>query len=126
MMLSPELMRAYITDRNNAFLSMDEQVIAAHCRRYGIQMPQNPIVFWAGIHKMRLSIAEFPEKERSLSRAWLMEHGFYADAQLAPRGVLHAMPLQPQASRFDRLLQSLRGFFRHTPAQPLRPLRVGG
>ena len=102
----------YVYDRNAAFLSMDARQIVAHCRRYGIAVPENPMIFWAGVHKARLMIEDFPAAEREKSREWLMDHGFYQDAHVAVRGRQPAVSrVYRHASRLQNLRESLSFHF---------------
>jgi hypothetical protein len=67
---------AFVGERNAALRSLDRNKIEAYARKYGINLPKDEIVFWAGIHKARLQITSFTEEEREVSRRWLKEHGF--------------------------------------------------
>ena len=95
----------YIRDRNDAFLSLNARRIVAHCRRYGIAVPDNPTIFWAGVHKARMLIVTLPLREREQSRDWLLAHGFYQDAY--PAGAL-GLPERTFTYRRVPAFQSLR------------------
>lgn len=66
----------FIKERNKATISLDEPKIYNYCLKYGIKIPENKIVFWAGIHKSRLNIPELSKEEISASEKWLKENGF--------------------------------------------------
>lgn len=68
--------RAFVKDRNEAFLSLDPERVRAFCRKHGIAIPADEEVFWALIHKARLQITSFGPEVREESRQWLREHGF--------------------------------------------------
>lgn len=67
--------KQFVAERDHAFLSMDETTIRAHCRKWHIHTPDNPVAFWAGIHKARTAITSFPREVRLLSKKWLTARG---------------------------------------------------
>lgn len=67
-----------MTERNAAFLALDEARIRAYCAIVGAKLPAEPVIFWAGIHKARMVITTMPESARATSREWLAEHGMSA------------------------------------------------
>lgn len=71
--------RNFVKERNDAMLSLDERKIRNYCRKYGVPMPANDTVFWAGVHKARIEISAATEEQREESRKWLIEHGFKPD-----------------------------------------------
>ena len=68
--------KQFVADRDHAFLSMDEATIRAYCRKWHIHIPDNPTVFWAGIHKARTAATSLPREVRLLSKMWLTARGF--------------------------------------------------
>jgi hypothetical protein len=69
-------MRRLVEDRNAALLTLDRATIVAYLRRYGEEPHLNEEIFWAGIHKARLSIPTLGDDAHIVSRQWLAEHGF--------------------------------------------------
>lgn len=69
----------FIEERNGMLLRLDPEEVRAYCRKYGVVIPDDETAFWAGLHKARLHVRDFPEEEREKSRAWLAEHGYGED-----------------------------------------------
>jgi hypothetical protein len=68
--------RAFIKERDESLLSLDEERIRAYAAKYNVKMPEEERVFWAGVHKARCQIASIPEEEKQKSREWLKANGF--------------------------------------------------
>lgn len=68
--------KQFAKDRNEALLSLDKDKIIAYLNKYGIPMPDNETVFWAGIHKGIVAMTDAPEEKKTESMLWLLEHGF--------------------------------------------------
>ena len=68
--------KKFAQERDDALLSLDEKKIRTYGKKYGVPLPKDEQVFWAGIHKARTAITSFPEDEKERSRKWLIEHGF--------------------------------------------------
>ena len=66
----------FIKERDEAIISLDESKIYKYCLKYGVKIPENKKVFWAGIHKLRLNITKLSEEEINVSKEWLDENGF--------------------------------------------------
>lgn len=66
----------FVKERNEALLSLDKKKITAYAKKYWVSMPKDELIFWAGIHKARLGIKDFPDDEKEKSRIWLKENGF--------------------------------------------------
>lgn len=71
--------KQFIKDRDAALFSMDKETILAFCHEYGIHMPSNDLVFWAGIHKAICTLATSPQAQKTISNKWLLDHGFSTD-----------------------------------------------
>lgn len=76
-------MEEFIKERNEAFLSLDENKIDAYIKKYtpNVKKPKNEIVFWAGVHKVICNLYLVPENNVTLeqyerSYNWLKENGF--------------------------------------------------
>lgn len=71
----------FIKDRNETFASMDKEKIIAYCKKYGIEIPEDETVFWAGIHKgvcnmFLLEDSPITIEQYHKSYDWLEEHGY--------------------------------------------------
>lgn len=63
-------------ERDEAFLSMDEQRIRAMFRKWNeTEMPSHPVLFWGAVHKAVTGSINLPIEFRRKSKAWLTEHG---------------------------------------------------
>lgn len=71
----------FLKDRNEALLSLDKEKLLRYFTKYDIAVPSNEKVFWAGVHKARLSIKNIPVKEKEVSRKWLLENGFSCNVE---------------------------------------------
>jgi hypothetical protein len=81
-MKPPDFLAPFVADRTAALRSLDAAHIRAYARKWGARLPaEDGPVFWASVHKARLSLSEFTPAEKDVSRAWLVEHGF------APKGL---------------------------------------
>lgn len=76
-MSTPAWVGEFVSERNEALGSLDQQKIEAYARKWGAALPlDGSLVFWAAVHKARLSINAFSDEEQEVSRRWLLEHGF--------------------------------------------------
>lgn len=66
---------SFIKERNKALFSYDEAKIKAHMRKYGVQIPDNEIVFWAAVNKCICNITSAPPELVAKAEKWLAEHG---------------------------------------------------
>ena len=66
----------FVKERNEAMFSLEKEKIVAYCKKYGIHIPENEQVFWAGVYKYILSIENSPEHLRQKAIEWLDGHGF--------------------------------------------------
>jgi hypothetical protein len=66
----------FIRDRDEAILSLDKDRILAYMIKYGVYIPEDERVFWAGVHKARLALNCVDAEGKILSRNWLAENGF--------------------------------------------------
>ena len=76
-------MTNFVKERNEALLSGDEEKIIAYCKKYGINIPENKEVFWAGIHKSICNLYVYGNNSITLeqynkSYEWLAKHGYSA------------------------------------------------
>lgn len=71
----------FIKDRDEAFASMDKEKILAYCNKYGIEMPEDELTFWAGVHKAILNLYVLEDSSITLDQfnkscEWLIAHDF--------------------------------------------------
>ncbi len=66
----------FTASRNTAFLSLDEERIRAHQRRFnGAEMTRDPLLFWGEVHKAITSCPDLPLYARRRSKLWLTAAG---------------------------------------------------
>ena len=70
------MIKRYVKERDEAFLSLDKEKIRAFCKKYVIVLPQNELAFWAGVHKVIVNINSATFEQKKKSYEWLIEHGF--------------------------------------------------
>jgi hypothetical protein len=60
-----------------AFISLDEKVIRAFMKKWDLEgtIPDDPLLFWPGVHRIRTMIRSLPYEARLLSRNWLLANG---------------------------------------------------
>jgi hypothetical protein len=80
-MTTYEMIEDFVKDRNEAFLSMDEQKIKKFLSEYSIEIPNDPEEFWLVVHKTICLITDAPEDLKAQSAAWLYEHGSTPDLE---------------------------------------------
>jgi hypothetical protein len=70
-------MSSFAEEFDAAFLSLDEKVIRAFVKRWDLEetIPDDPRLFWPGVHRIRTIITSLPYEARLLSRNWLLAHG---------------------------------------------------
>lgn len=59
--MDTEKIKSYVKDRDEAFFSLDKDKIIAFCKKYNAPIPENDLVFWAGIYKSILVITTAPQ-----------------------------------------------------------------
>ena len=62
--------KKYVKERDEAMLSLDKDKIVSFCKKYGVPVPENELVFWAGVHKaiVALNSATDEQKYSTLTR----------------------------------------------------------
>jgi len=73
-----ELMKQFVAERDHALLSLDEATIRAYTAKWNIRSPEDPDLFWTGIHKARTACTTLPRDARLLSKMWLMARGYHS------------------------------------------------
>ena len=65
----------FVKERNEALFSLDEQRIRAYADKYGVKVPEKPIVFWASVYKAIYNITNAPTELKQKAKEWLDENG---------------------------------------------------
>lgn len=67
---------AFKQERERVPLGMDEQEIRAYFLKYnGNAGPDDPEIFWRGVHKARTALQSLPMDARQQSKRWLIARG---------------------------------------------------
>lgn len=71
----------FIKERNEAFKDANEKKIKAYCEKYGIEIPEDEKIFWAGVHKTicnlyLLDSSDISIEQYNKSYDWLKENKF--------------------------------------------------
>src|SRR5512138_260230 len=72
------LVKQFVAERDRALLSLDESTIRAHMAKWSIRTPEDPDLFWVGIHKARTGCLSLPREARLLSKMWLTARGYHS------------------------------------------------
>ena len=54
------MIKKFLKERNEALLSLDKNKITKTLIKYGVEIPEDEQIFWAGVHKARMEIISFP------------------------------------------------------------------
>lgn len=68
--------KVFVKERNEALFSLDKEKIKVFCEKWGVPVPKDETIFWAGIHKGIVHITSATEEQRENSIKWLIDHGF--------------------------------------------------
>ncbi len=66
---------SFVKERNEALFSLDRKRIEAYFEKRGLDVPDNDIVFWAGVYKSICNITDAPAELVKKAEKWLYEHG---------------------------------------------------
>lgn len=70
------IIKQFNKERNEAFLSLDEQKIREHQIKWsGTDLPKDMNVFWGAVHKAITGVTTLPIEFRRKSKAYLDEQG---------------------------------------------------
>lgn len=69
-----DMVAEMVQDRNEALLSLNEELIRAYCKKWDVDLPKEAQEFWEGVHIARIQVKSFPEKVKRVSYAWLQKH----------------------------------------------------
>lgn len=66
----------FVKERNEALFSLDKEKIKKYAKKYGVPLPRNELVFWAGVYKSIIAITDAPMELKADAALWLGENGF--------------------------------------------------
>ena len=64
----------FVKERNEVLFSLDRDRIEAYLMKHGCDIPDNDIVFWAGVYKSICNITSAPEGLVQKAKNWLYAH----------------------------------------------------
>ena len=72
--LLSEEFEQFIQERNEALLSLDKYKILNYMAKYNIEVPDNEIIFWSGVHKAIVAIKYISNEHKEKSIKWLEDN----------------------------------------------------
>lgn len=69
----------FMKERDESLLSLDKDKITKFLNKYGVPIPKDETVFWAGVHKAIWNLNSANADQKLNSMMWLTEHGFSPD-----------------------------------------------
>lgn len=69
----------FVKERNEALFSLDKEKIKRYAKKYQIVVPDNDMIFWAGVYKSIVAIESAPKELKEKAVEWLIENGFTTD-----------------------------------------------
>lgn len=66
----------FVKERNEALFSLDKKKIKCYAKKHQVVLPENELIFWAGVHKAIIAIESAPIDLKEQSAKWLIENGF--------------------------------------------------
>ena len=72
-------LKQFIKERDESLLSLNKQKITKFLNKYGVPIPKDEVVFWAGVHKAIWNLNSANADQKLNSMMWLTEHGFSPD-----------------------------------------------
>ena len=68
-------MKQFVEERNEALFSLDKEKITQYMKKYGTKVPNNELIFWAGVCKAICNITDAPLEIKEKASEWLKSHG---------------------------------------------------
>ena len=65
---------SFVKERNEVLFSLDRDRIEAYFGNQGVELPEDDIVFWAGVYKSICNITSAPEGLVQKAKNWLHAH----------------------------------------------------
>ena len=72
----------FVKERDEVLFSLDRNRIEAYLRKRGCDVPDDDIVFWAGVYKSICNITSAPDELVQKAGAWLHAHGMSEQVRL--------------------------------------------
>lgn len=72
----------FVKERNEVLFSLDRDHIEAYLIKRGCDVPENDIVFWAGVYKSTCNITSAPDELVQKAKHWLNAHGMSEQVRL--------------------------------------------
>ena len=72
----------FLKERYEALCSMDLDKIAGYCKKYDVETPGHPLVFWCAMYKVIYQISQSAAQRKQASD-WLLSHGFHLPERYA-------------------------------------------
>ena len=79
----------FVKERNEVLFSLDRDRIEAYLIRRGCVVPENDIVFWAGVYKSICNITDAPAELVQKAQDWLHAHGMSERINLQYSPAIH-------------------------------------
>lgn len=67
--------RKFVTERDEALLSLDMEKIKAYGTKYGARFSDDHDTFWTSVHMARSAAKTLPMEARKISKRWLLARG---------------------------------------------------
>ena len=79
----------FVKERNEVLFSLDRERIEAYFGNCGVELPEDDIVFWAGVYKSICNITNAPEDLVQKAKDWLHAHGMSERINLQYSSAIH-------------------------------------
>ena len=79
----------FVKERNEVLFSLDRDRIEAYFGNQGVELPEDDIVFWAGVYKSICNITDAPAELVQKAQDWLHAHGMSERINLQYSPAIH-------------------------------------
>lgn len=80
---------SFVKERNEVLFSLDRDRIEAYFGNQGVELPEDDIVFWAGVYKSICNITDAPAELVQKAQDWLHAHGMSERINLQYSPAIH-------------------------------------
>lgn len=80
---------SFVKERTEVLFSLDRDRIEAYFGNQGVELPEDDIVFWAGVYKSICNITGAPEDLVQKAKNWLHAHGMSERINLQYSSAIH-------------------------------------
>ena len=80
---------SFVKERNEVLFSLDRDRIEAYFGNQGVELPEDDIVFWAGVYKSICNITGAPAELVQKAQDWLHAHGMSERINLQYSPAIH-------------------------------------